>query len=150
MPSNCNVQVPDELARLNWYPPLIAKMGMIPILWCLVYHMSNGWLPSIFVPSNSLPLITLITRLLVSTTTNPSSGLEKNVGASTGFCGVNANLSPFVNWEINCNRKPSGNIIWHWCKACHTKSCGYDRSLFVLPINSSGDLAYSFNSSTLL
>ena len=35
----------------------------------------------------------------MSTTAGPSSGLEKNVGAGSGFCGGNANLRPTVNEE---------------------------------------------------
>ena len=68
--------------------------------------------PSIIVLVISFPLIiTIIVGLLMSTTTGPSSRLEKNVGAGSGFCEVNAILRPFVNRGANCSRRPRGSMI---------------------------------------
>ena len=57
--------------------------------------------PSIIIPIISFPLIiTVIVGLLVSTTTGPYSGLEKNAGADSRFCEVKVILRPSVNREL--------------------------------------------------
>ena len=54
--------------------------------------------PSTIVPSSSCPLtMAVIARLLVATTTGPSSGFEKKAEAGNGFDEVNSNFSPSVN-----------------------------------------------------
>ena len=49
--------------------------------------------------------------LLVSTTTGPSSGLEKNAGAGSGFGAVNVVLRPSVNRGSNSNKRPNSSTI---------------------------------------
>ena len=67
---------------------------------------------SIIVPAISLPLtITIIDGLLVSTTAGPSSRLEKNVGAGSGFGSMTVVLSPTVNQGTNCSRLPNHSTI---------------------------------------
>ena len=64
--------------------------------------------PSSIVPGTSHPLvIAVIVGLLVSTTIGPSSGFEKNAGASAGLVGANADFNPSVNQGTNCSNRPS-------------------------------------------
>ena len=68
--------------------------------------------PSIIVPAISLPFtIIVIVGLLVSTTTGPSSGLEKNVGAGSGCGSVTVVLSHAVNRGTNCSSRLNGSTI---------------------------------------
>ena len=63
--------------------------------------------PSMIVPGSSLLfMMTIIAELLMSTTTNPFSGFEKNVDDSSGLCGDNIGINPTVNLGTNCKSLP--------------------------------------------
>ena len=73
----------------------------------------------------------MTTRLLVLTTSDPSSGFEENTGVGSGFCVEKADFNHSVNLGTNCKSQPNGNRIWHCCKPCQVGS---------------GNLVCSFNS----
>ena len=76
--------------------------------------------PLTIVPDSSPPLIiAVIAELLVFITANPSSEFEKNARASARLDGANADFNPSVNRGTSCSNRPSGNVIWHSCSACH-------------------------------
>mgnify|MGYP000721702698 CR=1 FL=1 len=80
-------------------------------------------LPSTIVLGTSRPLtMTVIAKLLVSTTINPSSRLEKKVGVGAKCGDANTDFSPSVNQGTNCNTQPNGSVIWQSCNACHIGS----------------------------
>ena len=60
----------------------------------------------------------------MSTTVSPSSGFEKNVGASARLDEANTDFNPLVNRGTSCSNQPSGNVIWYSCSACHAGFSG--------------------------
>ena len=131
-----------------------------PIIRIQNEHGSHSWIPKVLhirqlitftpdppstiVPGTSRPLMmAVIVGLLVSTTANPSSRFEKNVGAGAGLGGANADFKPSVNRGTNCSNRPSGSMIWHSRSACHA---GF--SCCIISVGSSDVFLYSCSSVT--
>ena len=130
MSSECDIQIPDEPGRSDRtgvhhsqlegtrLQSRMPKLSHVPLLMTFTLEP-----PSIIVPTISLPFtIIVIPRMLVSTTTGPSSGLEKNVVVRAVFSSVTVVRRPAVNRGTNCSKRSNGSTIWHSCNACHVGS----------------------------